>query len=147
MVDTRVSRRQRVIDSILPPDHPLLAPNLPSITYNPQAGMALLDEIGWIDDGWQPQSTPRMAQDVTGVPNGTPLTFYLRDDQCHPTGAGNANPVRKPEPNAALGSMSTTCPPANSLQIGPDGRLLGRQFDLGQFAWQVIIRRLAVNFT
>jgi peptide/nickel transport system substrate-binding protein len=135
VVDSVYFGANTVLNGILPPDHPLLAPNLPSFTYNPQAGMALLDEIGWIDADGNP-STPRLAQAVTGVPNGTPLTFFYE----------TTNATQRVQAVQILAESLSECgfgvtvnhlPSSEWFAVSPDSRLWGRRFDLGQFAWMI----------
>lgn len=44
--------------------------------YDLEAAIALLEEVGWVDDDNDP-STPRVAQGVEGVADGTPLQFSI----------------------------------------------------------------------
>jgi peptide/nickel transport system substrate-binding protein len=135
VVDTIYLGASVVMDSIIPPDHPLLAPNLPSIAYNPQAGIALLDEIGWIDHDGDPY-TPRLAQDVTGVPDGTPLTFFYETTSANQR-VQAVQILSESLTECGFGININHLPSGDWFADGPDGRLWGRQFDLGQFAWIV----------
>ena len=122
-----------IMDTLIPPDHPLIAPDLPVWPYDPSAGQALLDEIGWIDADGDPY-TPRIAQNVTGVPNRTQLTFFYETTTAQ----------QRQQALQILAETLTQCgigvnvvhwPAGEWFADGPDGRLFGRQFDLGQFAW------------
>jgi peptide/nickel transport system substrate-binding protein len=59
----------------LPADDPLLRGlDLPTWPYDPGTGMALLEQVGWLDTN---QDGIREAVGVPGVPDGTPLQFTL----------------------------------------------------------------------
>ncbi len=138
--------RQRVVDEVLfglssvahtyvPEGHPLYNPDIATYPYDPEAASALLQEVGWIDHDADPL-TPRQAQGVLNVPNGTPLAVtYLT------TGAELRESVAK----ILVASMGA-CGIEAGLELvetgtlynsGPDGPLFGRNFELGQFAWQI----------
>ena len=74
VVDTALYGQSVVLDTYIPPNHPLFNPDVKSWPYDPAAAAALLDEIGWLDDDGDP-ATPRIATGVTGVPDGTPLAM------------------------------------------------------------------------
>ena len=54
-----------VTHTYIPEDHPLYNPAVTVYPYNPAAGMALLDEVGWLDHDYDP-ATPRLASGVAG---------------------------------------------------------------------------------
>ncbi|MEJ5203301.1 MAG: ABC transporter substrate-binding protein, partial [Anaerolineales bacterium] len=75
--------RQRVIDRVTfnassipvgltPPSHPYFFAEVAPLPYDPEAGMRLLDEVGWRDTDGDP-ATPRQAIGIPGIPDGTPL--------------------------------------------------------------------------
>jgi peptide/nickel transport system substrate-binding protein len=72
LVDTILFGQSIVIESYIPPQHPLYNSELTDHPFDVAAGSALLEEIGWLDDDGDPV-TPRVAQGVAGVPDGTPL--------------------------------------------------------------------------
>jgi peptide/nickel transport system substrate-binding protein len=119
--------------TILPPDHPLMAPRLPDLVYDPQAGMALLDEIGWIEEDGN-ANTPRVAQGVTGVPDGTPLTFSYESTDM-PLRVQAVAILAESLAQCGFGVNVEHMSSRDWLARGPEGRLFGRQFDLGQYAW------------
>jgi peptide/nickel transport system substrate-binding protein len=64
----------QVPDSYIPAEHPLYNSEISQYEYSPSKAKALLEEVGWIDhDG--DSNTPRQAQSVAGVPDGTLLEF------------------------------------------------------------------------
>jgi len=59
--------------------------DLPPVAYDPEGAMALLDEVGWVDDDNDPE-TPRVAQGVTlpdgtAVEDGTVLRFTMMGNE------------------------------------------------------------------
>lgn len=119
--------------SYLPGAHPLVNPNLPHYEYDPAAGAALLEQVGWIDADGNP-ATPRTALGIPGVPDGTPLqlTYFASDA------------AQRREAARILAASLAECGVSVNLQIGsasevyapgPEGPVFGRRFDLAQFAW------------
>jgi peptide/nickel transport system substrate-binding protein len=62
--------------SYIPPNHPLADADLAPVPYSAAAASAALESAGWTDDD-RIAATPRVAQGVAGVPNGTPLAWTL----------------------------------------------------------------------
>ncbi len=124
-----------VPDTYVPGWHPLANPAAPTYPYDPEAGSALLDEVGWLDHDADP-ATPRQALGVLNVPNGTPLSFsYLT------TGA----PQRRQTAEILAASMAAcgieadvvVLDPGELYNSGPEGPLFGRKFEMGQLAWRI----------
>jgi peptide/nickel transport system substrate-binding protein len=131
VVDTILYGRSVVIDTYIPPEHPLYADGLTSYAYDPEKGKALLEEVGWKDtDG----DGVREARGVEGIADGTLLEFkwqsttatmrvqYMQLFQQHLAGCGI---------KVNLENMSST----QFFSDGPEGPVFGRRFDLGSFAW------------
>jgi peptide/nickel transport system substrate-binding protein len=134
IVETVLNGLSAVPDTYLPPDHPLVNPDAPSYAYDPAAGAALLQQIGWVDYDADP-ATPRTSLGALNVPDGTPLQLtYL------------ASPAAQRQQAAQIVAESLAgCGVGVDLQLqeaedvyapGPDGPVFGRQFDMAQFAWQ-----------
>jgi peptide/nickel transport system substrate-binding protein len=133
LVDTILFGQSLVLDSTLPPQHPLYNPDVPHYEFDVQAGSALLEEVGWVDDDGNPE-TPRIAQGVTNVVDGTPL------EVAYETTSG---PIRQ-QITAVIKNSLAQCGIQARVQLyapdeffadGQEGPLSGRKFDLGQFAW------------
>jgi peptide/nickel transport system substrate-binding protein len=132
-VDTLYLGQTIVLDTYLAPSHPLYDPTAAHYDFDPAAGMALLDQVGWIDHDTDP-STPRIAQNVTGVPNGTPLRFAMQTTTAT---------LRQVYTQIFADSLSqcgiqvdlSYLPSMEWFADGPDGVLFGRKFDTGFFAW------------
>jgi peptide/nickel transport system substrate-binding protein len=122
-----------VPDSYIPPTHPLYNPDVAHYEYDPQAGMALLEEVGWVDHDSNP-STPRVAQGVHNVLDGTELSLQFL------TSSG----AQRQQASIILAESLTNCGIQIELKVlpadevyaeGPHGPVFGRQFDLVQLAW------------
>jgi peptide/nickel transport system substrate-binding protein len=122
-----------VLDSYLPPEHPLFNPNVPKYEFDVEKGTALLEQAGWIDGDDDPE-TPRVASGVEGITNGTPLEFNY----------WIANATQRDAAAQKLQASLAKCGVKVNVEYwdrsefiapGPDGPLFGRSFDIGQFAW------------
>ena len=71
LVDNITFGQSMVIDTYLPPQHPLYNREVRHYDFDVATGSALLEEVGWLDEDNNP-STPRIAQGVANVPDGTP---------------------------------------------------------------------------
>ena len=70
LVQSLSGGRMVVAESYLPPEHPLYNPEVAQYPYDPQAAADRLQAAGWLDLDGDP-ATPRTAQGVAGVPDGT----------------------------------------------------------------------------
>jgi peptide/nickel transport system substrate-binding protein len=133
VVDTVLYGQSIVIDTYLPPNHPLYNADAKHYDYDPAAAQALLDEIGWVDADGDP-ATPRVASGVTGVPDGTELAFKYET-----TNAAMRQQYTQILAQSLEGcGMGVTLNYWNATQWfadGPEGPLFGRHFDIGGFAW------------
>jgi peptide/nickel transport system substrate-binding protein len=127
MVDNILYGRSEVIQTYIPSVHPLYAEDAVSWPFDPDAGNALLDEVGYLDsDG------DGIREDAA---TGTPFNITL--------GTTAGNEMRQQltqifkENMAACGiNVELYYQPAGEwFADGPDGTLFGRKFDLGEFAW------------
>ena len=131
LVDIYTFGQSTVIDSFLHPKHPLYNIDVRHYDFDVQAGGALLEEVGWVDDDGDP-GTPRVAQSIVNVPDGTLLevTYEITPDRAQIA--------------AILKDSLAQCGIQANVQIltgteyfadGPEGPLFGRQFELGSFVW------------
>lgn len=121
-----------VPDSYIPNAHPLYTPQIELYAFDPTAGAALLNEIGWKDVD-NDESTPRIAYNVRGVPSGSELALnYITTNSIQRRQASEilANSLRE----CGVGVHVTYLDPETFYAPAPDGALLGRNFDLAQFA-------------
>ncbi|MGC9520433.1 MAG: peptide ABC transporter substrate-binding protein [Anaerolineae bacterium] len=131
VVDTLLYGRSVVVDSYSPPEHPLYADGLTSWSYDPEAGRALLEEVGWVDvddDG------VREAQGVEGIPDGTPLEFRWQSTM-QSTREGYMQMFQENLADCGIAVDLESMPTTEFYADGPEGPLFGRKFDLASFAW------------
>jgi peptide/nickel transport system substrate-binding protein len=133
LVDTITYGQAKVIDTYLPPQHPLFNPDVVHYDFDVSAGSALLEEVGWLDDDDDP-STARVAQGVEGVPDGTNLEVTLE---------GTSSSLIQQVIDIIKGSLAL-CGIQTDIQLypstewyadGPEGKFFGRRFDLGIIGW------------
>ncbi len=135
VVEATLLGQSAVPITYLPPNHPLLNTQVANWSYDPAAAGSLLDEIGWKDTDNDP-ATPRVAVDVTGVPDGTLLEMnYETTDAA----------IRQQITQIIAQSLAdcgikvniTLHSASDWFAAGPNGPLYGRKYDLGEFAWMV----------
>jgi peptide/nickel transport system substrate-binding protein len=133
VIDELLFGQSPVINSYLPPQHPLYNQDIEHYEFDVGTGSALLEEIGWLDDDGDP-GTPRLAEGVTNVADGTPLEVAY----------GTSNSNIRPQVAAILQESLAKCGIKTNIQVnsvpewyadGPEGDLFGRKFDLGEFLW------------
>jgi peptide/nickel transport system substrate-binding protein len=133
VVDTVMFGQSVVLDTYLPPEHPLFNADVASYEFDVEKGSALLEEVGWIDDDGNVE-TPRVAQGVEGVPDGTLLEFNF----------WTTSATQRQQATQVLQASMAECGIKANLEYwnateyfadGPEGPIFGRHFDIGQFAW------------
>jgi peptide/nickel transport system substrate-binding protein len=122
-----------VANVYIPSDHPLYAGNrVTQWDYDPPAAQALLAEVGWVDED---ENGVLEADDVDGVRDGTDfeveLMLVAEDSQQETV----ARMLRSDLANCGIQVDLTTVPLEDFIADGPEGPLLGRQFDLALFHW------------
>ena len=134
---TLFTEGQTVAESYLPAGHPLYNPPAVQYPYDPQAGANRLQATGWLDLDGDP-ATPRTAQGVTGVPDGT---AFIVEYLVSPDAGSQAVAQRIQAGLADCGIQAdlVTQDPQVTLAAGPQGPVFGRQFDLAQVAWQAAL--------
>lgn len=148
--------RERIVDEVFfsqsevpvtyyPHDHPLFNPQAATYSFDIEKANELLHEVGWIDEDSDP-NTPRLAQGVENVSDGTPFTFKYWT---------MTSDLRQETSKILLDSLSLCglepipeyFPPAEFLADAPEGNLFSRRFDMAQFAWTANDRTLCELFT
>jgi peptide/nickel transport system substrate-binding protein len=119
--------------SYLPPTHPDAADDLETILFSPPDATALLDEIGWVDEDGDP-STPRIAQGVEGVSNGTPFSFSFitTANEFHRSVAAR---IQNDLAGCGLEVKTEFLTQAEMFAPWPDGPVFGRSFQMVGWAW------------
>lgn len=123
----------QVVDDFFLPGDPRIVPVESLISFQPiQAGLDLRD-LGWIDHDGDP-ATPRLAEEVEGVQDGTTLQLTLLA-----SGTGEipltVELIRAGLRGCGIGVDIQLLPPAELLKPGPEGLIFGRKFDLALFSW------------
>jgi len=124
VVDTVLYGQSIVLDTYLPPQHPLFNANVKHYDYDPEAAKALFAEAGWTDsdgDGYLDKDGQvlEVAYETTSAALRQSVTEIIAQSL---EGCGvkvNLNYY----------------PAGEWFADGPDGKLFGRLFDLGEFAW------------
>jgi peptide/nickel transport system substrate-binding protein len=125
VVDTVLFGQSIVLDTYIPPNHPLFNAEVVSYPFDPEGAKALMAEVGWTDtDG------DGILDDGAG--NKLAMTWET------------TNATLRQQYGQILADSLTQCGievtlnfyPANEwFADGPDGKLFGRRTDLGAFAW------------
>lgn len=120
-----------VLNTYIPQIHPLFNNQVPQYDYDRQAGIALLEEVGWMDHDDDPD-TPRVARDVSNIADGTALEFsYLTTDARQRYSALLEQSMAECGIHAEL----IVLPLAAFFQGDPVGGNYYRNDELLQFAW------------
>jgi peptide/nickel transport system substrate-binding protein len=145
IADESLGDGAQVSDSYVPASHPLHNPAVVQYAYDPAAGSALLDSLGWVDADGDPV-TPRQAQGVAGVEDGTSLLIWLLSlDQ--PDSLRTAEIVRESLAQCGISIEIQALPAQELLAAGPEGPVFGRQFQMVIFAWAASVEPACFLFT
>ena len=125
--------RMTVAESYLPAEHPLYNAEAARYAYDPAAAAERLQAAGWLDLDADP-ATPRTAQGVAGVPDGTAFVVdYLISPDA--TSQAAARSIQAWLAGCGIQADLVTQQAQSLLAAGPEGPVFGRQFDLAQFGW------------
>jgi peptide/nickel transport system substrate-binding protein len=133
VVDEVLFGRALVLDTYLPPEHPLYNPEIEHYSFNPIEGSNLLAEMGWSDDDHDP-TTPRIAQGVPNILEGTPLSFTYTTTPS----------TQRQQAAQTLAASLAYCGIEVNLEFipvsaffgePPEGAIFSRHFDVAEFAW------------
>ncbi len=129
IVDTVLFGQSVVLDTYVPPDHPLFNPDVVRFPYDPQAAAALLDEAGWLmgEDGVRLYT----GEDTTILPN-TRLSFRYSTTSSRQQ---VAQQISLTLAQCGIDARPDYLPVGEFFAAGPDALLIGRNFDLAQYNW------------
>jgi peptide/nickel transport system substrate-binding protein len=137
LVDQLSSGQSEVAELYTPPSHPLYNKEAIHYSFDPATASAMLTAAGWKDEDGNP-STPRVAQGVTGITDGTEFKVeYLTSDDAEHQNA--AQLVQADLQQCGVQVEVISQPVEQFLAAGPDGPVFGRKFDLAQFAWMTAV--------
>ena len=133
IVDEITYGRSVVLDSYLPPVHPLYAGDrLVHWDYDLTAGRALLSEVGWLDTD---EDGVRDAQQIPGIRDGTPFEVTFLTSAASSSAQQVARIVKAQLADCGVRVDVETLPAQEFLADGPEGPLFGRRFDLAESTW------------
>jgi ABC-type transport system substrate-binding protein len=145
MASDLFSGRSIALDSYLLPDHPLYNADAKRYPYDPAKGAEMLSAAGWQDLDNEP-ATPRTAQAVLGVPDGTPFEFtYLSSPGAEKERV--AEILQSSLAGCGIKANVEWMEFADLLAPGPEGRVFGRNFDMAGFAWLTTLEPPCSLFT
>ncbi len=124
--------RSQVLDSYLPPGHPLFDAELVRrYRHDPDAGMTLLEELGWTDEDGD---GIREAHGVEGIRENTPLEFTWQstNQDLH---VRYMEIFQEDLAECGIQVFPQSLPSLEFFAQGPEGPLYGRAFDVASFAW------------
>ncbi|MEW5869026.1 MAG: peptide ABC transporter substrate-binding protein [Chloroflexota bacterium] len=137
LVDEFFRGKSLVPTSFVPPSHPLLNADVKQYAYDPGAASALLETAGWIDQDGDPH-TPRQAQGVTGVTDGTALAFtFLTTTE--PEKQQAAQIIQSSLEQCGIRMEINASDWQTVFAPGPDGAVFGRKFEMAQFGWEAAL--------
>lgn len=145
IISSLLYNRSSIPNSFLPPSHPLYQADLPQYAYDPAAGAKLLDEMGWKDTDNSP-GTPRVAQGIAGIPDGTPLAFAFQTTEAE-LRKQVAQSISADLQACGMQVQLSFQNPGQLFGPGPDGIVFGRKFDLVQFSWEASARPNCLLYT
>jgi peptide/nickel transport system substrate-binding protein len=122
-----------VVDGLYLSGDPRYTPGEEAIVYDPTAAGLSLKELGWVDDDGDP-ATPRLAEGVEGIPDGTPLVLDLLAGDDGSVSAIVSH-IAQDLQSCGVGVEIQRLPASELLAPGPEGPVFGRKFDLALFAW------------
>jgi peptide/nickel transport system substrate-binding protein len=133
LIDLVVSGLSPVPQGMIAAGNPLAPTETASIVYSPASANDALTSLGWVDHDGQ-AATPRVAQGVAGIVDGTPLTLSLLTA---PGAAEESLAHAIADDLAHCGvAIDVESVPADQLYAPwPDGPAFGRSFDLVLWPW------------
>lgn len=119
-----------VAESFVPPDHPAFGGTaLTRLAYAPEAGDALLAEVGWRDEDGD---GIREAHGVANFKDGTPLSLTLVLAPQYMVAAANVAAALEA---CGVGIVPQPVDARVLYAADPASPLIGRRFDLALFGW------------
>ncbi len=130
--------------SYLPGDHPLYRGVIAESDDGPLAGAAALEAAGWRDGDGDPL-TPRVAQGVQGVEDGTELSFTLLVSR-DPMARAVAQSLQADFASCGAQVQIETRLAQDLLAPWPEGQVFGGSFDAVLWSWPTLLSPPCENF-
>ena len=137
LVNSLSAGQMQVADLYIPSDHPLYNPDVKQYSFDPAVASDLLAKAGWLDPDHD-ASTPRIAQGIAGITDGTPFSiqFLTSQDAEHQAAAQQ---IQADLAQCGIQANIDAQPVQRYLASGPEGPVFGRAFDLAQLAWTTAV--------
>ncbi len=135
VVDSVLVGRSVVLDTYLAPEHPLYHSDVPQYAFDVEAGIALLEEAGWLDTDQDPQTPRLFTGNHPQIPPGTPLEFNYATSSAEQR-LQSAQILIDSLAECGIKANLELWPISELTAPGPDGPIFGRRFEMGQFAWE-----------
>lgn len=119
-------------DSFLPGEHPLYVAPDPAPAFDPKSGQQLLDVVGWKQV--EADTSTRVSDGVSGVPDGTPLRFEILAPQGSvyaSLGSSLASELARCGVEVNVRQLAA----ADLFAGWPDGPVFGRDFQAVIWSW------------
>ena len=132
VVTTVLAGLSAIPETFVAPSHPYYNPNTAKFPFDPNSGSAMLTQAGWLDDD-NDAGTPRVADGVKNVPNGTKLVVSY----------WTTSALQRRQVSEILADSLSQCGVGVDIKYysqdefyasGPEGPLFGRKFDLAEYA-------------
>jgi peptide/nickel transport system substrate-binding protein len=131
LADAIYSGYAPILDTYLPLGHPLLMGAEVSVyPFDPVAGTALLEEVGWRDEDGD---GVREAHGVAGIADGTPLRFSLVTTEAA-FRAALGDQIREALGDCGMDVAVIQQPGREIFAQDPQAALTGRHFDLAEYS-------------
>jgi peptide/nickel transport system substrate-binding protein len=130
MVEASAFGQSFVADSYLSPQHPLYNPAVMHYEFDPAAGSALLEEVGWAMGA---DGVRVYAGENPRVPPGTRLS--VRDEALAAVNREAEQVMVESLAQCGVELSVTYWDPTDLFADGPEGIVFGRKFDLAQYRW------------
>jgi len=120
-----------LMDSYLPPDHPLFNPEVPAYRFSPEEASDLLEEVGWVLNG----NGVRTASGIEDITNGTLFEIELLYLD-HPQNELVVEMAAESLAECGIQVNPKSLSAEELFATGEEAPVFGRNFDMVYYAWQ-----------
>jgi peptide/nickel transport system substrate-binding protein len=133
------------VDNLFHPNDPRSDPELDPRVFQPQEGVKLLEELGWVDHD-QDFTTPRISRGVHDLANDVAFQLTLLEGRSEGS-SQTALMIKDQLSRCGIEVTIESLLPGDLFAPGPEGPVFGRKFDLALFAWSTGNYQLCKIFT